>query len=77
MTQEQWEHEAGYAAQAQAEYEAEMAYYDYLDKLIENKQYQLHAIHVAQDMINSKEFVNSGMSFKDWLYKEKNRLETN
>jgi hypothetical protein len=68
MTQEQWEYEAGYAAQAEAEY------YDYLDKLIEDKQYQLHAVEIALDMLNSKEFANSGLSPKDWLIAERNRL---
>ena len=76
MTQEQWEYEAGYAAQAQAEaeYQAEMEYYTYLDKLIEDKQYQLHAVEIALDMLNSKEFANSGMSAKDYLDAERKRL---
>ena len=74
MTQEQWEYEAGYAAQAEAEYQAEMEYYVYLDKLIEDKQYQLHAVEIALDMLNSKEFANSGMSPKDWLDAERKRL---
>jgi hypothetical protein len=90
MTQEQWEYEAGYAAQAEAEYWAEyeagyaaqaeaeywaeMEYYAYLDKLIDEKQYQLHAVEIALDMLNSKEFANSGMSPKDWLDAERKRL---
>jgi len=76
MTQEQWEYEAGWAAQAQAqaEYEAQMAYYEYLDGLIADKQYQLHAVEIALDMLNSKEFANSGMSPKDWLDAERKRL---
>jgi len=74
MTQEQWEYEAGYAAQAEAEYQAEMEYYSYLDKLIENKQYELHAVEIALDMLNSKKFANSGLSPKDWLEAERKRL---
>ena len=74
MTQEQWEYEAGYAAQAEAEYEAQMAYYEYLDSLIEAKEYQLHAVEIALDMLNSKEFANSGMLPKDWLDLERKRL---
>jgi hypothetical protein len=76
MTQEQWEYEAGWAAQAQAqaEYEAQMAYYEYLDGLIADKEYQLHALEIALYMLNSKEFVNSGMSAKDWLDAERKRL---
>jgi hypothetical protein len=76
MTQEQHDYEMGCAgqAQAQAEYEAQMAYYEYLDGLIADKQYQLHAVEIALDMLNSKEFANSGMSPKDWLDAERKRL---
>jgi hypothetical protein len=72
MTQEQWEYEAGCAAEA--EYEAQMAFYEYLDKLIADREYQLHALEIALDMLNSKNFANSGMSPKDWLTAERNRL---
>ena len=74
MTQEQHDYETGYAAQAEAEYQAEMAYYDYLDKLIEDKQYKLHAIEIALDMLNSKEFIHSGFSAKDFFAIERNKL---
>ena len=74
MTQEQHDYEMGCAGQAQAEYEAQMAYYEYLDGLISDKQYQLHAVEIALDMLNSKEFANSGMSPKDWLDAERKRL---
>ena len=72
MTQEQWEYEAGCAAEA--EYEAQMAFCEYLDKLIADREYQLHALEIALDMLNSKDFVNSGMSAKDWLDAERKRL---
>ena len=74
MTQEQHDYEMGCAGQAQAEYEAQMAYYEYLDTLIKEKKYQLHAIEIALDMLNSKEFTNSGMLPKDWLNSERKRL---
>jgi hypothetical protein len=74
MTEEQWEYEEGCAAQAEAEYEAQMAFYEYLDGLIADKKYQLHALEIALDMLNSKNFANSGMSPKDWLNAERNRL---
>ena len=74
MTQEQHDYEMGCAAQAQAEYESQMAYYEYLDGLIKAKEYQLHAVEMALDMLNSKEFANSGMSPKDWLDSERKRL---
>jgi hypothetical protein len=74
MTQEQHDYEMGCAEQAQAEYEAQMAYYEYLDNLIEAKEYQLHAVEIALDMLNSKEFANSGMSAKDWLDAKRKRM---
>jgi len=74
MTQEQREYESGYAAQAEAEYQAQMEYYAYLDKLIEDKQYQLHAVEIALDMLNSKEYANSRLSAKDYLDAERKRL---
>ena len=74
MTQEQHDYEMGCAAQAQAEYEAQMAYYEYLDGLIEAKEYQLHAVEMALDMLNSKEFANSELSAKDYLNAVKKRI---
>ena len=74
MTQEQHDYEMGCAAQAQAEYEAQMAFYEYLDGLIEVKEYQLHAVEIALDMLNSKEFANSELSAKDYLNSVKKRL---
>ena len=74
MTQEQREYESGYAAQAAAEHQAQMEYYAYLDKLIEDKQYQLHAVEIALDMLNSKEYANSRLSAKDYLDAERKRL---
>ena len=74
MTQEQHDYEMGCAGQAQSEYEAQMAYYEYLDSLIQAKEYQLHAVEIALDMLNSKEFTNSGMSPKDWLDAERKRM---
>lgn len=76
MTEEQHDYEMGCVGQAQAEYESQMAYYEYLDNLIEAKEYQLHAVEIALDMLNLKEFTNSGMSAKDWLDAERKRLAT-
>ena len=74
MTQEQHDYEQGCAGQAQAEYEAQMAYYEYLDELIKDKQYQLHAIEIALNMLNSSEYTSSGLSAKDYLDAERKRL---
>jgi len=74
MTQEQHDYETGCAAQAQAEYEAQMAFYEYLHGLIEVKEYQLYAVEIALYMLNSKEFVDSKLSAKDYLNAERKRL---
>lgn len=74
MTNEQYEYEMNCAGQAQAEYEQQMAYYEYLDGLIESKQYQLHAIEIVIDMLNSKRFIESKMTDKDFLFLVKSEL---
>lgn len=64
------------AAQAQAEYEQQQAYYEFLDKLLENKQYQLHAIYISLDVLND----SCNDNFKpaiDFLIDLKNKIETN
>ena len=76
MTNEQYEYEMNCAGQAQAEYEQQMAYYEYLDGLIESKQYQLHAIETVIDMLNSKRFIESKMTDKDFLFLVKSELLT-
>lgn len=62
------------SGQAQAEYEQQEAYYSFLNNLIENKQYQLHGIYVALDILNeanNKEF----NLFRVYLLDIKSRLE--
>lgn len=75
MTQEQHDFEMNCAGQAQAEYEQQMEYYAYLDRLIECKQYQLHAIHIVTDMLLSKQFASSGLSVIEYLMCERRKLE--
>lgn len=72
MTQEQYDYEMGAAAQAQ--YEAEMAYYDYLDSLIKNKEYELHGIEIVLDILGSKHFAQSNLNPIDYLVKRKYEL---
>lgn len=63
-------------AQAQGEYEAEAAheYEKYLDGLIDNKQYQLFAIEICQDYLNSIEFRDSKLTALEFLSLKKERL---
>lgn len=74
--QDQHEYEQSLGAQAMAEYEQEMAYYAYLDSLIAGKQYQLHAIQVTLDMLNSLEFRNSGLSAVEFLINKRAEITT-
>jgi len=74
MTDEQYNYEQGCEGQARAEYEAQMAYYEYLDGLIKDKKYQLHAIEIALEMLNSSDYASSGLPAKDYLYAERIRL---
>lgn len=58
MNDAEYEYNAGCAAQAEAEYQAEMAWYEYLDSLLMDNQYQLHAIEVALDLIHKNKPTN-------------------
>ena len=58
MNDAEYEYNAGLAAQAEAEHEAELAWYEYLDSLLMDNQYQLHAIEVALDLIRKNKPTN-------------------
>lgn len=73
-SQEEYDYYAGAAGAAQAEYEQQMAYYEYLDMLIESKQYDLHALEVAIDFLNSKEFNQGKMSAIEFLQYKRSLL---
>lgn len=77
MTNEQYEYEQGMAAQAEAEYQAELEYFQYLDELLENKQYDLHAVEIALNMLNSKEYANSNLNHKQFLEQKRIELQNN
>ena len=72
MTQEQWEY--GQGGPWEIEYESQMAFYEYLDELLSEKQYELHAIEIVLEMLNSQHFVKSGLSAKDYLQAERKIL---
>jgi len=61
-------------AQGEAEQEAQamQEYHKYLDSLIDDKKYELHAIEVVQDLINSK--WNGKDDIKEFLSIEKAKL---
>ncbi len=59
-------------AEAEAQYRQE--YNEYLDSLIDDKKYQLHAIEVIQDLISSK--WDGRTDIKEFLSMEKAKLMT-
>jgi hypothetical protein len=77
-----YECEADYnaAMSAQAESEAqynmeqERQYIEYLDALIENKQYQVFGIEICLDLLNSMEYEKSGLTPQEFLSYKKDQL---
>ena len=51
MNDAEYEYNAGLAAQAEAEYQAEMAWCEYLDSLLVDNRYELHAIEIALNLL--------------------------
>lgn len=64
------------AAQAEAEaHNAEQeAYYEYLGDLLDNRQFDLYAIEICLDMLNSREFKKSGLTAQEFLSLKKVKL---
>lgn len=78
MTNEQWDFEQSFGAQAeyeaQMEHDAQMAFFEYLGGLLADKQYKLHAIEIVLEMLNSQHFTKSGLAAKDYLEAERKNL---
>ena len=68
------EFEYNQSCMASAEYQAQIEWYNYLDGLIESKEYKLHAIEVVLEILKTKNFIQSGLSEIDYLRKEKEIL---
>ena len=64
------------AAQAEGEaHNAEQeAYYEYLGDLLDNRQFDLYAIEICLDMLNSREFKKSGLTPQEFLSFKKEKL---
>ncbi len=60
-------------AEAEAYYEQEMAYQEYLESLIEAKKFDIFAAYVALDWLHSKEFADSGLTAIEFI---QNKLKT-
>lgn len=67
------------AMSAQAEAEAEMEQYrqyqEYLDNLIEAKQFELFSIEYCLDLLMSRDFKKSGLTPQQYLSKKKEQLQ--
>lgn len=55
------------AAQAECEYEQEMAYQEHLENLINDKKHDVFAAYVALDWLHSKEFADSGLTAIEFI----------
>ena len=66
------------AMSAQGEAEAEMEQYrqyqEYLDNLIEAKQFDLYGVEYCLDLLMSKDFGKSGLTPQQYLSKKKEQL---
>ena len=77
-----YECEADYNAAMAAQAESEAQYYaeeqqqynEYLDNLIESKQYQVFGIEICLDFLNSKEYEKSGLTPQQFLSYKKEQL---
>lgn len=76
-SQEEHDYYESGAAEAQAMYEQQEAYCSFLNSLIEKKQYELHAIYIALDILDSQQFKESKQTAFDYLLNKKNTIETN
>lgn len=72
MCYEQADYEAEMASAGQAEYENQ--YNDYLQTLLNDKQYYLFALEIIADELQSQRFKKSGLKPVDYLFQEKARL---
>ena len=61
-------------AEAQYHFEQERQYNEYLDGLIESKQYQVFGIEICLDFLNSKEYEKSGLTPQQFLSYKKEQL---
>lgn len=70
------DYNAAMAGEAEAEYhfEQERQYNEYLDGLIESKQYQVFGIEICLDFLNSKEYEKSGLTPQQFLSYKKEKL---
>ena len=80
-----YENEADYNYAMSAQGEAEAQYYheqqrqydEYLEGLIKDKQYRLFGIEICLDLLNTDMFNKSGLSAKEFLCAEKDRINNN
>lgn len=75
QSQEEHDYYERAAEQAEAEYRQECAYQEYLDSLFTSGQKDLYALNRCIDMLNSKRFIESKMTEKDFLFLLKSEIE--
>jgi hypothetical protein len=61
---------------AQAEFEAQEAFFEYLENLLKEKNYELHAIEICLQILNSPDYLRSALAIKDYLNEKRKTLVT-
>jgi len=69
------EYEAAMNAQAQAEYEEQEAFNQYLDSLIHQERFTLLSIEIVLDMIRNEYSDKSGKTIVEFLNEERTKYE--
>jgi hypothetical protein len=70
--QEEYDYYMGAQAEAEAEAEQQAQYEKYLSEISESDPY-LFALEVSLDMLCSKEFKSSGLTFEEFLIRKKQK----
>ena len=63
-------------AEGQALHEQQCAYNEYLQDLIDGGEFELYAIEVCLDMLNSRSFEKSGLTAQEFLTQKKQTIQS-
>lgn len=63
-------------AEGEAYNDAQCAYHEYLGDLLDNRQFELYAIEICLDMLNSRTFKKSGQAAQAFLTSKKQTMQS-
>ena len=75
QSQEEHDYYEGARGEAEAEYQQDCAYQEYLDSLFTSGQKDLFALTRCIDMLHSTAFVDSNMTAIEYLFRLKQEIE--